>query len=319
MTNAQLRRLGRTELRVSPLGIGTWAIGGGGYEFGWGPQDDDASEAAIRAGLDAGMNWIDTAPAYGLGRAERIVARALEGRDDRPYLFTKCSRRWHEDGTFYSSLDRDSILAELDDSLTRLAVDWVDLYQIHRPWPREDLAAAWRTLADLREQGVVRHIGVSYVTADDLWMLEEIAPVETVQPEYNLLRREVEQEVLPWCGAHDTGVIAYSPIASGLLTGKYDRERIAALPADDWRKSDPQFTDPQLESNLRLMSVVSDVAADLGRSPAEVAIAWVLRHPHVTGAIVGFRNAEQLRGLLPAAEIVLDETQVARLVAANRV
>ena len=314
---ARMTVLGRTELAISRLGIGTWAIGGGNYEFGWGPQDDDASEAVLHQALAAGFNWIDTAPAYGLGRAEALIGRALEGVQARPLIFTKCSRLWHENGTFYSCLRRDSVRRELDASLRRLRVDCVDLYQIHRPWPEDDLAEGWETLAGLKAEGLVRHIGVSYVTPGQLRMLETIAPVETVQPEYNLLRRDVERGVLPYCAERGVGVIAYSPMASGLLTGTFSAERIAGLPDDDWRKHDPQYTEPALTTNLRVVGLLRDIGAELGCSPGAVAVAWVLRNPAVSGAIVGFRHPGQVTGLADSADIALSEEQLSRLDAAT--
>ena len=314
---APMTVLGRTGLAISRLGIGTWAMGGGNYEFGWGPQDDDASEAMLHHALDAGFNWIDTAPAYGLGRAETLIGRALEGMAARPLIFSKCSRLWHDDGTFYSCLRRDSVRRELDASLRRLRLDCIDLYQIHRPWPEEDLAEGWETLAELKQEGLVRHIGVSYMTATQLRLLETIAPVETVQPEYNLLRRDIERDVLPYCAQHGIGIIAYSPMASGLLTGTFSAERIAGLPEDDWRKHDPQYTEPALSGNLRVATLVEEISAELGCSPGAVAVAWVLHNPAVTGAIVGFRNPGQVAGLATAADVALSPEHLKRLDAAT--
>jgi aryl-alcohol dehydrogenase-like predicted oxidoreductase len=314
---APMTLLGRTGLAISRLGIGTWAIGGGNYEFGWGPQDDDASEAMLHQALAAGLNWIDTAPAYGLGRAEALIGRALEGCPARPFLFTKCSRRWREDGSFYSCLRRDSVRRELEASLRRLRADCVDLYQIHRPWPEEQLAEGWETLAQLQQEGLVRHIGVSYVTAAQLRMLETIAPVETVQPEYNLLRRDIERDVLPYCAARGIGVLAYSPMASGLLTGTFSAERVAGLPDDDWRKHDPQYTGAALRAGLRVAGLLREISAETGCSPGAAAVAWVLHNPAVSGAIVGFRNPGQVAGLTGSGELTLTAGQLSRLDAAT--
>jgi aryl-alcohol dehydrogenase-like predicted oxidoreductase len=305
--------LGRTGLAISPLGLGTWAIGGGAYEFGWGSQDDDASEATIRAALDAGVTWIDTAPAYGLGRAERIIGRALEGVSERPLIFSKCSRLWRDDGTFYSSLRRDSIRRELEESLTRLRVDKIDVYKIHRPWPEEDLVEGWSTLAEARSEGLIGHIGVSYFSREQLELIDAIAPVEVIQQEYNLLERAAEEAVLPYCEQNDIGVVAYSPMASGLLTGRMTRERIATLPDDDWRKTSPAFVEPGLTRNLEVVRLLEELADERGCSPAEVAVAWTLTHPAVQGAIVGARRADQLAGVLGAAELTLSGEERDRL------
>jgi aryl-alcohol dehydrogenase-like predicted oxidoreductase len=309
--------LGRTGLTISRLGIGTWAIGGGNYEYGWGSQGEDDAEGMLRRALDAGLTWIDTAPAYGLGRAEALIGRVLEGLADRPLLFTKCSRLWHEDGTFYSSLRRDSIRRELEASLRRLKSDHIDLYQIHRPWPEAELTEGWETLARLKEEGVVRHIGVSYVTVQQLKLLDTIAPVETVQPEYNLLRRAAERDVLPYCAGQGIGVIAYSPMASGLLTGAFTEQRAAALPDDDWRKHDEQYRPLALAANLRVAAVLGEIAAEAGCSSGAAAVAWALRNPAVSGAIVGFRNPGQVMELASAADVVLSDEQLARLDAAT--
>jgi aryl-alcohol dehydrogenase-like predicted oxidoreductase len=305
--------LGRTSLSISPLGLGTWAMGGGEYEFGWGPQDDDASEATIRAALAAGITWIDTAPAYGLGRAERLIARALEGVADRPVIFTKCSRLWHDDGTFYSSLRRDSIRRELEGSLERLRVNKIDVYKIHRPWPEEDLVEGWTALAEAKAEGLVDHIGVSYFSPEQLKLIDSIAPVEVIQQEYNLLERTAEETLLPYCEQSGIGVVAYSPMASGLLTGRMTKERIAALPDDDWRKASPAFVEPALTRNLAVVGVLRELAGERGCSLAEVAVAWTLAHPAVQGAIVGARSAEQLSGLLGAADLMLTDEERYRL------
>lgn len=253
------RQLGRTDLQITPIGFGAWAVGGE-WRFGWGPQDDEASIAAIRRAVELGINWIDTAAVYGLGHSEEVVAKALEGfsANDRPYVFTKCSLVWNEDRVVRHSLNPASIRKEVDASLTRLAVDAIDLYQIHWPeWPASDTDAnpgsieeAWTTLAALQKDGKLRHIGVSNFSAEQLARAEVIAPVASNQPPYSLLRREIEETGLPWCLAHEVGVIVYSPMQSGLLTGSMTRERIAALPEGDWRRNNPRFKEPELSRNL---------------------------------------------------------------------
>jgi aryl-alcohol dehydrogenase-like predicted oxidoreductase len=301
--------LGRTRLEISPLGLGTWAIGGGAYEFGWGPQDDDASEATIRAAIDAGLTWIDTAPAYGLGRAERIIARALEGLPERPLIFSKCSRLWRDDGTFYSSLRRDSIRRELEDSLSRLKVDRIDVYKIHRPWPEEDLTEGWTTLVEAKAEGLIGHIGVSYFSREQLELIGAIAPVEVIQQEYNLLERGAEDAILPYCEENDIGVVAYSPMASGLLTGQMTRARIATLPDDDWRRTSPAFVEPGLTRNLEVVGLLEELARERGCTAAEMAVAWTLTRPAVQGAIVGARSTDQLAGVLGAADLPLADDE----------
>jgi aryl-alcohol dehydrogenase-like predicted oxidoreductase len=301
--------LGRTGLEISPLGLGTWAIGGGAYEFGWGPQEDDASEATIRAAIDAGLTWIDTAPAYGLGRAERIIARALEGLPERPLIFSKCSRLWRDDGTFYSSLRRDSIRRELEGSLARLKVDRIDVYKIHRPWPEEDLIEGWTALVEAKAEGLIGHIGVSYFSREQLELIGAIAPVEVIQQEYNLLERGAENAILPYCEENDIGVVAYSPMASGLLTGRMTRERIATLPDDDWRRTSPAFNEPGLTRNLAVVGMLDELARKRGCTPAEMAVAWTLMRPAVQGAIVGARSADQLAGVLGAADLTLADDE----------
>lgn len=317
----QTRQLGTTDLDLSPIGFGAWAIGGE-WRFGWGPQDDAASVAAIRHAVTRGVNWIDTAPAYGLGHSEDVVARALRDlpKDDRPYVFTKCSLVWGEDRTVRHNLSAASIRQEVEDSLRRLEVERIDLYQVH--WPRwaaqqagsdGSVEEAWGTLADLQRAGTLRHIGVSNFTVADLETARAIAPVASLQPPYSLLRRDVERELLPYCQAHDIGVLVYSPMLSGLLTGAMTRERIAALASGDWRRNNVEFQEPRLTQNLALVEVLREVGARHGRSPGEVAIAWVLRHPAVTAAIVGGRSAAQVDGVVGAADVQLTPEDVAAI------
>jgi aryl-alcohol dehydrogenase-like predicted oxidoreductase len=319
MEKTQLRTspLGRTGLEITRVGFGAWAIGGGGWEFGWGPQHDDESIAAIHRALDLGVNWIDTAAAYGFGRSEQIVGRALQGLSQRPYVFTKCSLL--DDGTRHvrHSLNRDSILREAEASLQRLGVDAIDLYQIHWPNPDEDIEEGWAALAELKQRGLVRHIGVSNFSASQLRRIQPIAPVETIQPEYSLIDRAAEAEILPLAERDDMGVIVYSPMGSGLLTGGITRERIAAMPDDDWRKTDPRFTEPELSGYLALVSRLRAVAARHDSTPGAVAVAWTLRNPAVDGAITGFRRPDQVDPILAAAGLDLTDQDIAEIEAAN--
>ena len=300
-------QLGNTGLDITRVGFGAWAIGGGGWEFGWGPQEDEKSVAAIHHALEQGVNWIDTAAAYGFGRSEQVVGRALEGMSERPYVFTKCSLLEGPGRRVVHSLKRDSILREADASLKRLGVDAIDLYQIHWPNPEEDIEEGWGALAELKEQGLVRHIGVSNFEVQHMRRIQQIAQIETLQPPYNLIERDVERELLPFAENEGIGVIVYSPMGSGLLTGRMTRERIAGLPDDDWRKHDSRFNEPQLSHNLELVERLKAVADRHGTVPGAVAIAWALRNPAVDGAIVGFRSPEQVDPLLPAAGLKLSD------------
>jgi aryl-alcohol dehydrogenase-like predicted oxidoreductase len=314
----QTRQLGRTDLRITPIGFGAWAIGGE-WRFGWGPQDDADSIAAIRQAVSRGMNWIDTAPAYGLGHSEDVVARALSDipRGERPYVFTKCSLVWGEDRVVRHDLSEPSLRREVEDSLRRLQVESIDLYQIH--WPRwqaspvpspGSVAEAWQTLAALQQEGKVRHIGASNFTVDDLQTAEAIAPVASLQPPYSMLRRGIEAELLPYCAARNIGVLAYSPMQSGLLTGAMTRARIEALAPSDFRRGNKEFQEPQLTANLAVVDVLTAIGGRHGRSAGEVAIAWALRHPVVTGAIVGGRSASQVDGVIGAAEFALSDEEL---------
>ncbi|MGB7845328.1 MAG: aldo/keto reductase [Candidatus Acidiferrum sp.] len=307
------RKLGNSDLQITPVGFGAWAIGGGGWEYAWGPQDDAQSIAAIHKALELGVNWIDTAAVYGLGHSEEVVARALkEWRGPRPYVFTKCILRWDSSGKIAPNFTADSIRQECEDSLRRLQVEAIDLYQIH--WPPADdgpgLEEAWQTLSSLQKQGKVRWIGVSNFSAPQLKRAEKIAPVTSLQPPYSILRRQIEQEVLPYCEQQGIGVIVYSPMFSGMLTGGMTRERAAALPADDFRRRNPEFQEPRLSRNLELVEKLKEIGARHGRSPGEVAIAWTLRHPRVTGAIAGARSAKQAEGVMRAGECRLTPQEI---------
>ena len=310
----QLRRLGNSDLMISPIGFGAWAIGGGGWAFGWGPQDDAASIATIHEAIDVGINWIDTAAVYGLGHSEEVVAMALDGVAKRPYVFTKCARVWDENRSIGKSLKAESIRKECEASLRRLRIDVIDLYQVHWPEPDEDVEEGWAEVAKLQREGKVRWIGVSNFDASQMARAAKIAPITSLQPPYSMLRREIETDILPYCEANTIGTLVYSPMQSGLLTGTWTRERIAALPADDWRKEKNKwFQEPNLTRNLELVAHLKHVGKPHGKSPGEVAIAWVLRHPAVTAAIVGARKPGQLKELIGAAEWRLSDSEAASI------
>jgi aryl-alcohol dehydrogenase-like predicted oxidoreductase len=309
----QTRKLGNSDLHITPVGYGAWAIGGSGWQFAWGSQDDNDSIAAIHRSLELGVNWIDTAAVYGLGHSEEVVGRALKDwRGSRPYVFTKCGLRWDFKGEVYKVLGVDSIREEVENSLRRLSIEVIDLYQIH--WPpdpdSDELEEGWSTLVDLKREGKVRWIGVSNFDVQQLRRAQAIAPATSLQPPYSLLHREIEDEILPYCQRTGIGVIVYSPMASGLLTGSMTRERAAALPKDDWRMGHPDFTEPNLSFNLALVALLRTIAKRHNRSVGEVAIAWTLHHPAVTGAIVGARNAQQAEGVMRAGDLRLSDEEV---------
>jgi aryl-alcohol dehydrogenase-like predicted oxidoreductase len=306
-TQLRTTELGNTGMQITRVGFGAWAIGGGKWQFGWGPQDDEASIETIHWALQLGVNWIDTAAAYGLGRSEEVVGRALEGVENRPYVFTKASLVPGPGGTVVNNLKRDSILREAERSLARLGIDAIDLYQIHWPRPAEDIEEGWSALAELKEQGLVRHIGVSNFDVEQLRRIQQIAPVETLQPPYSLIARDVEQDVLPYAQREGIGVIVYSPMGSGLLTGAMTRSRIASLPDDDWRKQSEQFREPQLSSHLALVKRITTVAERHDTTPGAVAVAWTLMNPAVDGAIVGLRRPGQVGAILGGANLELSQ------------
>lgn len=312
----QTRKLGNSDLEITPVGFGAWAIGGGGWEFAWGQQEDKDSVAAILRALELGVNWIDTAAVYGTGHSERIVAEALrQWSGKRPYLFTKCVLRWDADRKVYQDHSAASVKEECDDSLRRLNVEVIDLYQMH--WPPRDngpgLEAAWQAMRDLQIAGKVRWIGVSNFDPSQIDRAAKIAPVTSDQPPYSIIRRKIEDDVLPHCRQRGIGVISYAPMASGLLTGAMTRERAATLSADDFRSRNPEFKEPRLSKNIELVERLRKVGARHGRGPGEVAIAWVLRHPAITGAIVGARNAKQAEGVMSAGELQLSAEEVAEI------
>jgi len=307
----QTRPLGRTDLSITPIGFGAWAIGGSGWAYAWGPQDDAQSIAAIHRALDLGINWIDTAAVYGLGHSEEVVARAVRGwsGSTKPYIFTKCSMVWDEKGEVGHSLKADSIRRECEASLRRLQTDVIDLYQIHWPNPDADIEEGWTTLAELQREGKVRHIGVSNFSVEQMRRAEAIAPIASLQPPYSILRRGIEAEILPYCAERNIGVIVYSPMLSGLLSGAMTRERAASLPEDDWRRRNKEFQEPRLSRNLELVELLRRIGERHGRNPGEVAIAWTLHRPAVTGAIVGGRSPQQVEGVIGAAEFRLTDDE----------
>jgi aryl-alcohol dehydrogenase-like predicted oxidoreductase len=306
------RKLGESDLMITPLGVGAWAIGGGGWAYGWGPQDDQQSILAIRTAVEAGWNWIDTAAIYGLGHSEEVVGRALEGLAHRPYVFTKCAMVWDSAGKIGNRLKRESVRQECEASLRRLKLDVIDLYQIHWPNPAEDIEEGWEAMARLRDEGKIRWAGVCNFNVAQLERIGPLGPVTSLQPPYSIISPEVEKELLPHCQSHRIGVIVYSPMKSGLLTGKMSAERVRAMPEDDFRKHAVQFQEPKLGRNLALAELLREIGARHSRNPGEVAIAWCLRDPAVTGAIVGVRSADQLRGVA-AADFKLPDEDAQRI------
>lgn len=311
MTRPATTPLGRTGMDITRVGIGAWAMGGGGWDWAWGGQDDAESVAAIHRALELGVNWIDTAAQYGFGHSERVVGRAIAGVTPRPYVFSKCGQPEGPGRTTVHSLRRDSVRRELEGTLTRLGVDAIDLYQLHFPIPDEEVEEGWAALAEAKAEGLVRHIGVSNFDVAQLRRAQAIAPVETLQPQYSLLARDAERAVLPYAEREDIGVVVYSPMGSGMLTGRMTRERIAALPEDDWRRDDPRFREPQLTEHLALVARLERVAARHGVAPGAVAIAWTLRHAAVDGAIVGVRHPGQVDPVVAAADLALDDADLA--------
>jgi len=296
------RKLGWTDLELTVIGFGSWALGGGRWESGWGPQDDEESIAAIHRALDLGINWIDTAAVYGLGHSEEIIAKALRGMSEKPIIATKCGLVWNEKGEVFGCLKRDSIRKEVEDSLRRLEVEVIDLYQIHWPDPDPDIEEAWSTMADLVKEGKIRYAGVSNFNVEQMKRIEKIHPIASLQPPYSMIMRDIEKEILPYCAEKNMGVIVYSPMQKGLLTGKFTPERVKNLPPDDHRRSDPQFNEPLLSINLELVEKLKPIAEKHGRTLAQLAIAWVLRRPEVTAAIVGTRRPSQIEETFPAGD-----------------
>ncbi len=309
----QKRELGNTDMQITPVGFGSCAIGGDNWQFGWGAQDDGDAIGAIERAVELGINWIDTAAVYGLGHSEELVATAVAGMKERPWIFTKCSLVWDAHRQMGNSLKADSIRRECEGSLKRLKVDAIDLYQIHWPNPEADLEEGWQEMARLKEEGLVRHIGVSNFSVDQLRRIIPIAPVATLQPPYSMLRPAIEETLLPFCMEQNIGVIVYSPMLSGMLSGAMTQERAVNFSPDDWRRNNKEFQEPRLSANLELVELLKRIGAPHGRSAGEVAIAWTLRHPAVTGAIVGGRNAAQVEGVVGAAEFRLGMDEVDRI------
>jgi aryl-alcohol dehydrogenase-like predicted oxidoreductase len=308
----KLRQLGVTQFETSPVGFGAWQIGGSIGRLGWPSQADEVSVAAIHAALDAGVNWIDTAPIYGQGHSEEIVGRAIRGLSDPPLVFTKCGLPWDEHGGQRCDLSRASIRCELRESLRRLRLEAIDLYQIHWPIPDEGVEEAWSTLLEMKRDGLVREIGVSNFTVGQLDRARAIGPVASLQPPYSLLDRRIERDVLPYCAAHGIGVIVYSPLASGLLSGSVTRARLLADPAD-WRREDPLFNEPHFSEHLEFVARLQPIALDNGVSVAQLAVAWTLRGESVTGAMVGFSRPAQVGEIIAAGSIVLKEDVLAQI------
>ncbi len=309
----ELRRLGNTDFEITPVGFGAWAIGGS-YQFGWGQQDDQDSINTIHAALDAGINWIDTAAIYGLGHSEEIVARALKGVSQKPYVFTKLSRVW--DATGENISDDQSVAGvrrQVEESLRRLQVETIDLMQFHWPRPDDQLESGWETLLQLKQEGKIRHIAVCNYNVAQMERIAKIAPISSLQPPYSIIRPDVEDEILPYCGAHNIGVIVYSPMQSGLLTGAMSHERMHNLDADDWRKRNPMFQEPRLTRNLAIADLLKEIGAPHGRTAGEVAIAWTLRRPEVTAAIVGARHPQQIDGIIGAMDFRLGDAEIGQI------
>lgn len=307
------RRLGNSNLSITSVGFGAWAVGGGDWQFSWGPQEDKQSIHAIERAIDLGINWIDTAAVYGLGHSEEIVARALKNVPIKPYVFTKCGLRWDGDKKIYRRLRRSSVREELEASLRRLELEAVDLYQIHWPEPEAEIEEGWEALAELKEEGKVRYIGVSNFSVEQMRRVQKIAPITSLQPPFSLVNPAASGELLPFCEAHNIGVIVYSPMASGLLSGGMSAERVKSLAADDWRRRAPAFQQPELDRNLRLAEKLAEIGNRHEVSAGVIAIAWTLHHGAVTGAIVGGRSAEQVEGTIAAATLRLTGEEFAEI------
>lgn len=307
------RKLGWTGLELSVIGFGSWALGGGGWQYSWGPQDDRESIEAIRRAVDLGVNWIDTAAVYGLGHSEEVVGQAIRGLSKRPIIATKCGLVWDERGNISNRLKRESVRQEAEASLRRLGVDVIDLYQIHWPVPDEDIEEAWGEMSQLIKEGKVRYIGVSNFNVSQMKRIAPIHPIASLQPPYSILRRDVERDVLPYCAEHNLGVVVYSPMQKGLLTGKVTRKWVESLPSDDHRRNDPMFREPELSLNIEFVEKLREIGEKYGKTPAQVAIAWVLRRREVTSAIVGIRRPSQIEEIVPAGDWDLPEEEVATI------
>ena len=304
------KKLGNTDFEITKIGLGAWAIGGAGWEFGWGKQDDENSIKAIHKAIDSGINWIDTAAVYGLGHSEEIVAKALKGMQKKPYVFTKCELRWDEKGKIYNSIKKDSVKYECEMSLKRLKVDVIDLYQIHWPNPDSEIEEGWEAMQELKAEGKIKYAGVSNFSVEQMERIMKIAQISSLQPPYSLSHPVTEKEIIPYCEKNNIGVIVYSPMASGLLSGKMTRERIEALPDDDWRKNSPQFKEPHLTKNMQIVEKLKEIGKKYNVEAGAAAIAWTLRLNGVTAAIAGARNPEQIDLLVSAGNLILDEDDI---------
>lgn len=309
----ETRQLGNSDLHITRIGFGAWAVGGSGWYGSMGPQNEDNSAPAIQSALDQGINWIDTAALYGLGHSEEVVARAIQGRSPRPYVFTKCERVWDENRNVGASLKAESIRRECEGSLRRLKTDVIDLYQIHWPEPDQEIEEGWSTLARLQEEGKVRYIGVSNFSVEQMKRAQAIVPITSLQPPYSLVTREIEKGILPYVQSQNIGVIVYSPMSAGLLTGRMTKERVANFTSEDWRRNLPNFREPLLSRNLRFVERLREIGTRRSVSPGEIAISWTLNHPAVTGAIVGFRSPQQVEGMKGAFDLRLSPAEVAEI------
>ena len=304
----QKRKLGYTDLHLSAVGLGTWAIGGGNWYWGWGPQDDADSIATIQRALDLGVNWVDSAAAYGLGYSEELIGKAIAGRRDEVIVATKCGLVWDSDNPTEDVTPRlkaDSVRREAEQSLRRLGVETIDLYQIHWPDPDEDLEEGWSAIAKLVQEGKVRYAGICNASVEQLKRVQPIHPVASLQPEYNMLKRGAEEELLPYCAANEIGVVGYSPLRSGILTDKFGRERLEAMAENDWRLRDPDFQEPRAELNVAFVHQLRPIAHSIGQPVSRLAIAWALARPEMTSAIVGARRPDQIEVSAPAADLQL--------------
>ena len=305
----QTKQLGYTDLQLTTVGLGAWAMGGP-WLFGWGPQDDDQSIATVQSAMDEGINWIDTAPIYGQGRSEPVVGKPLRQIKQKPLIATKCGLCWDENHERITRLKAESVRAECHDSLKRLGIDTIDLYQIHFYEPDEDIEEAWTEMTKLVEEGKVRYIGVSNFSVEQIKRIQKIHPVASLQPPYSMLHREVENELLGYCQQNDIGVIVYSPMQRGLLAGKFNPERLANLPEGDHRKTNPDFQQPQFGATLELVEQLKNIAEQSGRTCSQLAISWTLRRSEVTAAIVGARKPEQITETAAASDYVLSPEDI---------
>lgn len=307
------RFLGNSNLELTTIGLGTWAMGGDNWAFGWGPQDDAASQQSVHEAIDAGINWIDTAPVYGLGRSEEVVGEAIRDRRSELIVATKCGRVWDNNRTIGKRLNKASIKQEVEDSLQRLGIEQIDLYQMHWPEPDEEIEEGWSTIVELIREGKIRFGGVSNFSLEQLKRIHSIHPVTSLQPPYSMFRRAIEHDLLPFCEENKIGVVAYSPMQAGLLTGTFTKERAAALAETDWRKRSPYFNEPQLSVNLETIDRLRPIAERNGMSMAQLALAWIVRDPVMTAAIVGARKPGQIGETVKACGVTLSSSDLTEI------